>query len=92
MLKRFIRLLLIDEANGIWNSSNEGAETWSSLANEIAARSGQQTHRLKPLPAYQLNLKAARPAYSVLAPEKGFKIPSLNNALERFFKEQEVLV
>ena len=87
-----MRFLLIDEVNGIWNISNEGAETWSSLANEIAARSGQQTHRLKPLPAYQLDLKATRPAYSVLATEKSFNLPSLNNALERFFEEQEVLV
>ena len=87
-----MRFLLIDEVNGIWNISNEGAETWSLLANEIAARSGQQTHRLKPLPAYQLDLKAARPTYSVLATERGFKLPSLNNALKRFFEEQEVLV
>ncbi len=82
--------LLIDEATGIWNISNHGTATWSTLANEIAARSGMQPTNLKAMPVSQLGLKATRPAYSVLTTERGFKLPSLDNALERYFKEQEM--
>jgi hypothetical protein len=36
-------------------------------------------------------LIAPRPSYSVLKSEKGFELPSLDDALERYFRQQEIL-
>jgi hypothetical protein len=38
-----------------------------------------------------MNFVAPRPAYSVLTTEKGFEMPCLDNALDRFFIEQELI-
>jgi len=38
-----------------------------------------------------MKFAATRPQYSVLTTEKGFELPSLDHALERFFKEQELI-
>jgi dTDP-4-dehydrorhamnose reductase len=83
--------LLIDEANGIWNISNTGETSWWLLAKEIADRTGYSSNMFQPLPAADMGWKAQRPAYSVLTTEKGFKLPSLDDALTRYFKEQELV-
>ena len=83
--------LLIDEANGIWNICNKGSISWAVLANEVANRSGYNATHFKPLPIAEMNFTASRPAYSVLSTEKGFELPPLDNALDRFFKEQELI-
>jgi hypothetical protein len=36
-----------------------------------------------------MGLIASRPTYSVLKSEKGFELPSLEDALNRYFHEQE---
>jgi dTDP-4-dehydrorhamnose reductase len=84
--------LLIDEENGIWNISNNGEVSWYMLASEVAGRAGYSTQTFKPVPVAHIGWKAPRPTYSVLATERGFKLPSLDDALGRFFKEQEVVV
>ncbi|MGI8636622.1 MAG: SDR family oxidoreductase, partial [Segetibacter sp.] len=83
--------LLIDKANGIWNISNKGSISWAMLAFEVAQRSGYNPKYFKPVTLSEMNFIASRPAYSVLATEKGFELPSLDNALDRFFKEQELI-
>lgn len=83
--------LLIDEANGIWNISNSGEISWYLLAKEVAQIGGYSPALFQPLPVTEMGWKASRPNYSVLTTERGFKLPSLDNALDRFFAEQEVL-
>ncbi len=84
--------LLIDEASGIWNISNKGSISWAMLAEEVAKRSGYNSKYFKPVLLKEMNFLASRPEYSVLTTEKGFDMPSLDNALERFFKEQELII
>jgi dTDP-4-dehydrorhamnose reductase len=83
--------LLIDEANGIWNISNKGSISWAMLAYEVAKRSGYNPKHFKPVTLAEMNFIASRPAYSALTTEKGFELPDLDNALDRFFKEQELI-
>ncbi len=83
--------LLLDEASGIWNISNKGGISWAMLASEVAERSGFNPKHFKKVMVSEMNFIAQRPAYTVLNTEKGFELPNLHNALERFFKEQELI-
>lgn len=83
--------LLLDEANGIWNVSNKGSISWAMLAYEVSKRSGYNAKHFKSVTSPEMNFVASRPAYSVLTTEKGFELPGLDNALDRFFKEQEMI-
>ncbi|HKG69218.1 MAG TPA: NAD(P)-dependent oxidoreductase, partial [Segetibacter sp.] len=83
--------LLLDEASGIWNISNEGSISWAMLATEVAQRSGYDPKNFKAVTLSEMNFPASRPAYSVLNTEKGFELPSLEHALDMFFKEQEFI-
>ncbi|MEJ7827353.1 MAG: dTDP-4-dehydrorhamnose reductase [Segetibacter sp.] len=84
--------LLLDEANGIWNISNNGSISWATLAAEVAQRSGyNHLKNFKPVTMASMRLAAARPSYSVLNTEKGFELPSWEHALDRYFREQECL-
>ena len=82
--------LLIDDEKGIWHLSNEGMFTWAEFAQELAQRGGFRPHQLELQPCSQMAWKARRPLYSVLHSEKGLKLPSLENSLNRFFSEQAV--
>lgn len=84
--------LVIDDEKGIWNLSNKGEITWDMLAREVAERTGYNANRFKSVSIHDMNLVAPRPQYSVLTTERGFEMPSLENALGRYFAEQEVLV
>ncbi len=84
--------LLIDEAAGIWNLSNKGSISWASLASEVVQRSGYDPKYFKPVTLSEMNFSASRPTYSVLNTEKGFELPSLDHALDMFFREQECIV
>lgn len=83
--------LLLDEANGIWNISNKGSISWAMLATEVADRSGYNPRHFKALPLSELGFVAPRPSYSALTTEKGFELPSWENALDRYLKEQKML-
>ncbi|MDQ6813560.1 MAG: SDR family oxidoreductase, partial [Bacteroidota bacterium] len=83
--------LLLDEANGIWNISNKGSISWAMLAYEVAKRSGYNSRYFKAVTLPEMNFIASRPTYSVLNTEKGFELPGIDNALDRFFKEQEMI-
>ena len=83
--------LLIDEAYGIWNLSNDGQVSWAMLATQVAEQSKADKKKVRSLPVSELRWLAQRPAYSVLNTEKGFKLPSLEDALGRYFNEQEMI-
>ena len=79
--------LLIDDESGIWHLSNEGDVSWWELATEIARYADLDTSLLRPVSLEAMNLKATRPGYSVLSSEKGCLMPSLENALQRYFTD-----
>ena len=80
--------LLIDEEKQIWHISNTGETSWYDLAREVASRAKLDKKLIQPKSLQKLDLKAARPAYSVIRSEKGMQLPGLENALERFFVER----
>ena len=80
--------LLIDEEKGIWHLTNDGILTWSEFAEIIALRGGYKKKNIVSRCQHELTWKAKRPAYSVLQSGKGIKLPSLDHAMNRFFKEK----
>ena len=84
--------LLIDDENGIWHLANKGAITWAELAYETANNWRLSSMFINSMPAKDISLQAPRPTYSVLGSEKGILLPSLENALQRFFKERQISV
>jgi dTDP-4-dehydrorhamnose reductase len=80
--------LLIDEETGIWHVTNDGIVSWADFAKEVAGRAGHAKQKIKITTSSEMFWKAARPAYSVLQSGRGLKLPSLDNALERFFNEK----
>lgn len=82
--------LLIDRETGIWHLTNDGKITWSGFAKIIAERGGYNNKNLISCSQNEINWKAKRPVYSVLQSDKGLKLPSLDDAIERFFKEKYI--
>lgn len=80
--------LLIDEETGIWHLSNQGSVTWADFAFEIALRGGMEQKNFQTKKLLEMKWKAKRPHYSVLHSEKGIQLPTLENALHRFFEEK----
>lgn len=78
--------LLIDDEKEIWHVSNNGEITWADMAHEIARMGGYNKNLLKPRSLRMMELKAPRPLYSVLKSEKGIILPTLENALSRYFE------
>ena len=80
--------LLIDEEKGIWHLSNNGILTWYDFAEELASRAGFLKSYICSCSQEEKEWKAKRPGYSVLQSDKGIKLPSLTNAIDRFFEEK----
>ena len=81
--------LLIDNEKGIWHITNKGKITWANLARKVSDKAGLDTDLIEEQPAEFLNWRAARPKYSVLKSEKGIVLPTLDNALMRYFDERK---
>jgi dTDP-4-dehydrorhamnose reductase len=79
--------LLIDEEAGIWHLANQGTITWADLAYETARIYGLDNTLISAVPLTDLKYPAQRPYYCVLGSEKGHLLPSLEDALERYFLE-----
>jgi dTDP-4-dehydrorhamnose reductase len=80
--------LLIDGEKGIWHLSNNGVIAWSDFANELAQRGGFQRKKIVSCWQHELPWRAVRPTYSVLKSDKGMTLPSLENAVDRYFEEK----
>ncbi|MBV9961720.1 MAG: sugar nucleotide-binding protein, partial [Parafilimonas sp.] len=78
--------LLLDNEHGIFHLTNLGQITWAALAERVADMAGYDKDLVNGQPAHRLRLKAKRPAYSALQSEKGVKLPTLENALQRYFE------
>ncbi|MGM9489215.1 sugar nucleotide-binding protein [Ideonella sp. YS5] len=79
--------LLIDGESGLWHLANQGALSWADWARMVAQRSGLDAARVDALPARALGQKARRPDRVVLASERACLMPTLDNALSRYFAE-----
>ncbi|MDQ6762780.1 MAG: sugar nucleotide-binding protein, partial [Bacteroidota bacterium] len=79
--------LLIDDEKGIWHLANEGAITWKDFAVRIAAMAGYNPGLINGKSMQQINNRATIPLYSVLASKRGSLMPSLDQAINCFFKE-----
>ncbi len=83
--------LLIDDEHGIWHLSNKGTISWSALALEIARRQKLDTGLVTSVALQELDYKAKRPKFSSLKSKHGSILPSLDNAVDRYFAQQEVI-
>ncbi|HKQ05901.1 MAG TPA: family 1 glycosylhydrolase [Blastocatellia bacterium] len=79
--------LLIDGERGIWHLANAGAVTWAELARRAAMFAGLSSEQIKARPVAALGLIAPRPRYAVLGSERGTLMPSLEDALSRYWRE-----
>lgn len=79
--------LLIDNESGIWHLANTGALSFAEFALLVAKHQGLDESLIIAKPIKEINLKAKRPLYSVLASKIGSLLPSLNDALKRYFEE-----
>jgi len=59
------------------------------LARYVSAKAGLDTDLIDEQPSHLLNWKAPRPKFSVLKSEKGIVLPSIENALIRYFEERK---
>jgi dTDP-4-dehydrorhamnose reductase len=84
--------LLIDGERGIWHLANQGAMSWTELARTAAERAGLDASLVVARRTEELNLAAPRPRYTVLGSERGLLLPTLENALARYFQEREILI
>jgi len=76
--------LLIDGETGIWHLANDGAVSWAQFAFLIARSLGLDEALIVPVAGKDLGLSAARPAHAALTSERGWIMPRLDNAVERF--------
>jgi dTDP-4-dehydrorhamnose reductase len=79
--------LLVDRAGGIWHLANQGAVSWSDFAKEAAARAGFSADLIHEINENESGKPARRPLYSVLGSERGQLLPSLDDAIGRYFGE-----
>ena len=82
--------LLIDGEGGLWHLANSGASSWADLARFAAMRAGFDPAYIDARPMATLGFTAARPSYSVLSSERGVMLPSLENAIARYFHECKI--
>jgi dTDP-4-dehydrorhamnose reductase len=81
--------LLIDGESGIWHLANVGSLTWEDLALNVAARGGFSGRLIQGVATNTLGSAAARPRFSVLESERASIMPSLDDALDRYFGESQ---
>jgi dTDP-4-dehydrorhamnose reductase len=67
------------------------AIAWVELARLAACIAGVDASRVEARPTRELGLAAPRPTYSVLGSERGMLLPSLDNAISRYFAERQQL-
>lgn len=80
--------LLIDDESGIWHLANNGITTWAAFAAEAAQRLKYDASLIHAVPGSEMNYSAQRPKYSVLGSERGAILPTLENAIDRYFAEK----
>ena len=83
--------LLIDSAHGIWHIANSGRVSWADFAIELARQGEFDNEQIIRRKMNEMQWAAQRPVNSALKTEKGIGLPSLDNALERYFREAVIV-
>jgi dTDP-4-dehydrorhamnose reductase len=76
--------LLIDGETGIWHLANQGEVSWAELARLVARSGGFDPDRVV------LHGTGEGQTSTALASKRGEMLPSLDSALDRFFRESEL--
>ena len=79
--------ILMDSENGIWHLANRGSLTWEDFALEIAERAGYAKQLIGGVQSEALGFVAVRPGFSVLDSERAHIMPTLEQALGRYFDD-----
>lgn len=80
--------LLIDAEQGLWHLANEGSITWVDLFKRVAADAGLDPARVRRRSSRALASDPA-PRHRALASERGWIMPSLDDALARYTWERD---
>jgi dTDP-4-dehydrorhamnose reductase len=78
--------LLLDGDHGIYHITNGESLSWAEMAEKVALLAGCDTSLIQPVSHKSMGWAAARPLFSALSSEKGIRLPSLDQALERCFE------
>jgi dTDP-4-dehydrorhamnose reductase len=79
--------LLLDGESGVWHLANQGAVSWSELARDAACRAGLAREMVKEARADELGRAARQPSYTVLCSERCALLPTLEDAMDRYFSQ-----
>jgi len=87
-----IGLIKIQPPTGIYHFSNTGSCSWFELARDIYQKVGANPTLVEPIQSSTLDMKAARPRYSLLSKEKWnsaglFEIPDWEHSLDELLPE-----
>lgn len=75
--------LLIDGAAGIWHLANQDVISWHALASRVARQAGVDASAL-------VRTDSGMRRITALSSERGLILPSLDSAIDRFFRESTV--
>jgi dTDP-4-dehydrorhamnose reductase len=81
--------LLIDQESGIWHLANKGSLTWADWALQTAEAFQLDKSLIHSVSREEIDYPAPRPAYSVLGTERGQLLPTLEEALQQYFRKQK---
>jgi dTDP-4-dehydrorhamnose reductase len=81
--------LLIDGEQGIWHLANRGAVTWTEFARLVAHKSGYNAARIVSRASESMGFVARRPLFTPLTSERGAFMPTLEDGMDRFFRDRE---
>ena len=83
--------LLIDNEAGIWHLTNDGEISWADLGRTACRKANLNSDIIDGRLLRKLNWIAPRPYYSALKSDKGIVLPSLDDALNRYFYEKNIV-
>ena len=81
--------LLIDAESGLWHLTNDSAISWVEWARRAATLANLDPRRVISCPRAELGWVAPRPDYCALTSERGWIMPSLDEALGRYLQSLE---
>jgi dTDP-4-dehydrorhamnose reductase len=69
--------------------TNEGSITWADLAYTVAESFDLDKSLIRAVNCTEMNYTARRPTYSVLGSQRGHLLPTLENALNHYVREEK---
>jgi dTDP-4-dehydrorhamnose reductase len=79
--------IVLDGESGLLHLANAGALSWGEFARMGARMAGLPMDAVRTCEPTALGWRAARPLYSALASARGFALPALEEAVERYLRE-----